>query len=92
MTVVHMDFPAYTKQDFMRPEESVRQTELYVVDLEELRDTAEEIPTEMNRIEEVDEDDNGLVEETVINEDRHIPDSWEPDRKPAHPLHLQLAL
>ena len=52
-----------------------RQKDLYIQDLELLKDTAEDIITELNRFKQVDEDDKDQVEETVINTDLRIPDA-----------------
>ena len=41
LDVVHVDFPTYTKHDFMHPEETARQTEHYLGDLEQLRSGTE---------------------------------------------------
>ena len=75
LTVVHMDFPSYTRHDFMLPEETIRQMELYVVFIEQLRDAAEEILAKLIRLKEVNQDDNDLVEATVFNDNIHIPDA-----------------
>ena len=75
LTVVHMDFPVYIKHDFMLPEETIRQMELYVVFIEQLRDAAEEILAKLIRLKEVNQDDNDLVEATVFNDNIHIPDA-----------------
>ena len=70
-----MDFPAYAKADFMQPEEASRQRDLYVQEIDLLKDTTEDIIAELNQFEEVNEDDEYIVEENVINTDLDIPDA-----------------
>ena len=53
----------------------MRQTDQYVQDLDMLKDTAEDLIAEMNRLNEVDDNNNNLVEETVVYEDLNIPDA-----------------
>ena len=73
VSVVNMGFRANVDAPFMQPDETEKLSQYYLQDLDLLNDTAEDVITELNQLDKVNENDNDLVDENTLNDDLQIP-------------------